>query len=354
MNKNKNKKSTLRLRVSHAWQEGRRLVAPLMGLPGLQITGRTIKLAQQNILEHEKAISSLVVRYQPDIIFSFMDLSIEANALGCYTVFPKNEPPTITKDNFTIDKLPFYEDIDITYDTRLTGYVETVRRLRRRLPEKILLGAYVTAPYTLAGMIMGVEEAAMATIMQPDDLDSLCHVLSKKTENYAHLLVDAGADAVCFLDPTAVMLGPEAFLRYAVLQMNTLLFELHDLDAAWLYHICGNSTPLVHEIARLQVDGVSLDSLEAGVDLPVIAKILPEEMIIFGNLHPTGTILTGEPASVESEVNSLLQQMDSYPNFVLSTGCDLPKKTPLENLDAFMKAGRQYRKKDPEKLQKSY
>lgn len=338
-----NKKPTLRLRISHAWREGRRLVTPLMGFPGLQITGRTIKLAQQNIMEHEKAISSLAVRYQPDMIFPFMDLSVEANALGCYTIFPKNEPPTITKDDFTIDKLPFYEDIDIIYDTRLKGYVETVRRLRRRLPEEMLLGAYVTAPYTLAGMIMGAEEAAMATIMQTDDLDSLCHVLSKKTENYARLLVDAGADVVCFLDPGAVMLGPEAFRRYAVLQMNTLLFELRDLKSAWLYHVCGNSTPLAHEIARLQVDGVSLDSRESGVDLPVMAEILPEEMVIFGNLHPTGTILTGEPASVEAEVTSLLQQMKPYPNFVLSTGCDLPEKTPLENLDAFMKTGHQYR-----------
>ncbi len=338
-----NKKPILKLRVSHAWQEGRRLVAPLMGFPGLQITGRTIKLAQQNIIEHEKTISSLAVRYQPDMIFPFMDLSVEANALGSYTIFPKDEPPTIIKDDFSFDKLSYYESIDIVYDTRLKGYIETVRRLRKRLSAGMILGAYVTAPYTLAGMIMGAEEAAMATIMQPDDLENLCTILSKKIKSYARSLVDAGADAVCFLDPGAVMLGPEAFRRYAVLQMNTLLFELRDLDAAWLYHVCGNSTPLVHEIARLQVDGVSLDSLEAGVDLPVMADILPEEMIVFGNLYPTGTILTGEPASVEAEVTSLLQQMKPYPNFVLSTGCDLPEKTPLENLDAFMKTGRQYR-----------
>lgn len=337
------KKSALRSRVQKAYHEGRRLVTPLMGFPGLQITGRTIKLAQQNLPEHEKAILSLAVRYAPDIIFPFMDLSVEANALGCYTVFPKDEPPTVTKDDFPFEKLSYYESIDIVYDTRLKGYVETVRRLRKRLPAGMMLGAYVTAPYTLAGMIMGAEEAALATVLHPGDLNQLCSVLSGKIKSYARMLVDAGADAVCFLDPGAVMLGPEAFHRYAVWQMNALLPALSDLEAAWLYHICGNSTPLVHEIARLQVDGVSIDSREAGVDLVAMAEILPDEMIIFGNLNPTGTIMNGNPTEVASESASLLKKMDPYQNYVLSTGCDLPEKTPLKNLDAFMRTGHQYR-----------
>jgi uroporphyrinogen decarboxylase len=46
---------------------------------------------------------------------------------------------------------------------------------------------------------------------------------------------------------------------------------------------------------------------------------------------------------VREEVSSLLRSMDSYPNFVLSTGCDLPEDVPLENIAAFMQTGREYR-----------
>ena len=61
------------------------------------------------------------------------------------------------------------------------------------------------------------------------------------------------------------------------------------------------------------------------------------------NVNPTGVLLKGKPQDVESEVSDLLKRMSSYPNFVLSTGCDLPQETPLENIHAFMRAGRSYR-----------
>ncbi len=43
-----------------AFDQGRRLVAPLAGFPGVEIVGSTIKLAQQNYGEHYRAIRALV------------------------------------------------------------------------------------------------------------------------------------------------------------------------------------------------------------------------------------------------------------------------------------------------------
>jgi uroporphyrinogen decarboxylase len=37
-----------------------------------------------------------------------------------------------------------------------------------------------------------------------------------------------------------------------------------------------------------------------------------------------------------------MKRMDPYPNFILSTGCDLPQETPLENIRAFMETGRSH------------
>jgi uroporphyrinogen decarboxylase len=35
--------------------------------------------------------------------------------------------------------------------------------------------------------------------------------------------------------------------------------------------------------------------------------------------------------------------MESVPNFILSSGCDIPLETPPENIAAFMRAARKYR-----------
>jgi uroporphyrinogen decarboxylase len=36
--------------------------------------------------------------------------------------------------------------------------------------------------------------------------------------------------------------------------------------------------------------------------------------------------------------------MSGADNFILSTGCDLPMDTPMENIDAFMKVARNWKK----------
>ncbi|MBR5120381.1 MAG: methyltransferase, partial [Clostridia bacterium] len=48
--------------------------------------------------------------------------------------------------------------------------------------------------------------------------------------------------------------------------------------------------------------------------------------------------------SVREATTELLQKCSTYPNFVLSSGCDIPPKTPWENLDAFFAAAEDFYK----------
>ena len=77
------------------------------------------------------------------------------------------------------------------------------------------------------------------------------------------------------------------------------------------------------------VDGISLDSKEVGIDMVEIAKMLTKDVLIIGNINPTGAMLIGKPEDVRKEVKSLMKMMDPYVNFVLSTGCDPVSYTHL-------------------------
>ena len=158
---------TLAARAHAAFAERRRLVVPLMGFPGLRLTGCNIKLAQQNYGEHYRVIKALAQRFSPDMMFPLMDLAVEANALGRYTVFPTDDSATVLRGRFTMDELATRRRINIGFDSRLLGYVETVKLMSIGLPDSMLRGAYVTGPYSLAALIMGADEAALATITDP-------------------------------------------------------------------------------------------------------------------------------------------------------------------------------------------
>ena len=329
--------------IRTASEEKRRVVAPLMGFPGLNLTNCSVKLAQQNYREHFRVLNALVETFQPDMIFPLMDLAVIANALGRYTLFPEDESATVVKAPFPMDELERIKEINISFDTRLLGYVETLKLMNIGLPGNVLKGAYVSGPYSLAALLMGADQAAMATMIEPDKLDDLCRFTTNKIQEYIRMLIAGGAELICILEPSAVMLGPDQFQRFSGRYVHHINESFCYSDISTIYHTCGNTMHLVELMAESGVSAISLDSPAAGVDLPRVAEKLPSDVIVMGNINPTGAILKGKPEDVEAEVTKLLESMKPYPNFILSTGCDLPQETPIENIHAFMKAARRYR-----------
>lgn len=47
-----------------------------------------------------------------DIIFPLINLSMEANAIGRYTIFPKQDSATVTKDHFNLENIDKFKEID--------------------------------------------------------------------------------------------------------------------------------------------------------------------------------------------------------------------------------------------------
>ena len=54
-----------------------------------------------------------------------------------------------------------------------------------------------------------------------------------------------------------------------------------------------------------------------------------------GNVDPAGVLRLGDPESVREATLDVLENCSSYPNFVISSGCDIPPLTPWENINAF-------------------
>jgi len=61
---------------------------------------------------------------------------------------------------------------------------------------------------------------------------------------------------------------------------------------------------------------------------------------VFGNIDPAGVLCNGAPETVREATLALLERCAAHPNFVLSSGCDIPPAAPVENIDAFFEAAR--------------
>jgi uroporphyrinogen decarboxylase len=337
---------SLLARTESAHRKGQRILAPLIGLPGVRLAHTTVKLAQQNPSIHSRVLSSIVKTFAPDIVFPLMELAVEANALGWKTNFPVDEPPTVEKTPFQPSDLNSLESVDIRSDSRVRAYCETVRRAADQVPPSVILGAYVTGPYTLAALMMGTEEAAIATKLHKAELHGLLAFTNRTIDTYMRSLIEASAGLICILEPTAMMLGPSEFKEFSADYVRSLRLTCDQAGNPTVLHICGRSMHLIEHMASTGVDGLSLDSQESGVDLAEAIQRVPRETVILGNISPTETMLFGNPELVRREVWNLADRLCEFPNFALSTGCDLPLDTPLENVYAFMDAGRRLRREE--------
>jgi uroporphyrinogen decarboxylase len=317
-------------------QTPRRLVAPLMGFPGKQLTNSSIWQNITNDHLQYQTLEALQERFSPDAMFFMMDLAVEAGAIGLPVKFPVDESPTVSdhpvKSREDIDPLRV---LDPLYNSRVQTYIATMRRMAANMDT--VKGAYITGPFTLAGLMMGASDIALATLMNPDLLHEALEFATEVVIRYAKALVEAGADMIAILEPTATFISPKAFEEFSGAYTRRII---ESVDTMWVLHICGNTHHLIDGMCATGAQGLSLD---AAVDLPTVAMQVPEDVVIIGNVDPVQVMVNQTPDGVQDAVNELLDKMAPYPNFILSTGCDLPPETPLENIDAFMAAGKHWR-----------
>jgi len=313
----------------------RRLAVPLVGSVGARLAGMELAACLRDSGAHLAALAALADAFSPDVLFPIMDLTLEAEALGLPVVFPDRGVPSVADHPVSrLEDLDRLELPDPQRAGRMPLYLEVAEGMGEIAPA--LSGAYVIGPLTLAAELVGAEEFAVRIITEPDFVHEMLAFGLEAISGYAGMLA-ARVDVVVILEPTAVMLSPDHFSNFASPALSDLGDNIRGSGAYSVLHICGNTTPLLTQMADAGADGFSLDSQ---VDLvKAAAKIRPDQ-VLMGNIAPVEVMLEMDAAGVRNACENLLEDMENIPNFVLATGCDLPADTPRENIAAFMETVR--------------
>ncbi len=312
-----------------------RLVAPLLGYPGAKLTGSSLKQNEFNPVLHANTMERIAARFAPDAVFFMMDLSLEAGALGLPVRYPLYESPSVeehpVKAASDLDALRVVDPLD---DARLVAYIKTMELMKRSI--SVPCAAYVAGPFTLAGLLMGASDIAMATITDPELVHEVVTFAQEICIRYSCALSQAGADMIVVLEPTATFLSPRSFATFCGAYVRKVI-ETPGMADMMVLHICGDTKHLLGEMCATGAHGLSLDS---PVHLRAAADVVDPDVVLIGNVDPVGVMLNGSADEVANAVRKLLDEMSDVENFMLSTGCDLPYETPHENIDAFMSEGR--------------
>lgn len=169
-------------------------------------------------------------RYGFDAAILFADILLLPQALGADLWFVTGEGPrlsTITSDA-DFDKLGRGEMI---HDT-LNPVYETVRILRRELPEETTLIGFAGAPWTVATYMIagrGTPDQGPAHALKEENralFEKIIDRLTESTIDYLTEQVKAGAEVVKIFDSWAGSLKADDFIKYAQEPARIITSEL--------------------------------------------------------------------------------------------------------------------------------
>ena len=308
---------------------GRVPVVPLVGNPGARLIGKTLKECLTDAPTQIKALLTLCEAIKPDALFAMMDLTVEAEFLGCGLNFPENDPPAVRHPVLTDVARVADVFANKTIGGRMPLFAEVVSGLKQAID--IPVCAYVIGPLTLAGEIMDLVRVMKATRKAPA---ALHQVLARSTGliiNYIHLLEDAGADLICILEPSAMMISPSLFPEFSGQYCRKIISE--GITKMSVLHICGDTNHLISEMLATGPDGLSLDKQ---INMPDVYPKLTHNTVLIGNIDPVSVVTLGDPAAIRKQSAEMIKAMAGKKHFIFSTGCDVPQDAPLENLKAMM------------------
>ena len=308
---------------------------PVLSFPAVQMMGCTVaELIASPELQAE-AMRLVAGRVDAAASVSFMDLSVEAEAFGSTVVVSDDEVPTVVGSVVDEDTDPAELAVPEVGDGRTGLYVQAIREVAPKIADRPVL-AGVIGPFSLAGRLADVSEVMILLYEEPE----LVHaVLDKCTEficAYAAAFKEAGADGVVMAEPLAGLLSPELMAEFSTPYARRVVDAVQDGSFAVVYHNCGPSVSKAPEaVAAVGAMGYHFGNAS---DMAEMLGLMPSDVLVMGNVDPAGQIRNGTPESVREATLALMESCSKYPNFIPSTGCDVPPMSPWENIEAFFAA----------------
>lgn len=313
----------------------RKQAMPVLSFPAIQKMGITVKELIDSTDKQAEAMKVIADAFPTAASVSFMDLSVEAEAFGSQIVVSDEEVPTVVGSIVDEDSDPNELAVPEVGAGRTGLYIEAIRKVVGEITDRPVFAGMI-GPFSLAGRLMDVNEVMILCYEEPELVKAVLEKCTQFLTAYAQAFKDAGANGVVMAEPLAGLLPPDLLGEFSTPYVRQIVDAVQTDDFIVIYHNCGSS--VVKAAEAVVATGAMAFHFGNAIDMADILPLMPEDVIVMGNVDPAGEIRLGTPESIRAKTLEVLEACASYPNFVISTGCDVPPMAPLENIQALFDA----------------
>ncbi|OON95909.1 MAG: hypothetical protein ATN31_10330 [Candidatus Epulonipiscioides saccharophilum] len=221
-------------------------------------------------------------------------------------------------------------------DEEFLAGLKQVAELKKHYGDEKLIICDSWAPFTFAGMMVGIQNFLAQILDDEESAQVAIKFACELIERLAEKFIEYGADAFMIGDPVASgdMISPGMFEEFALPSIKMVAEKLDKKNIKYFLHICGNTIARVEPLLNSGIDLLSVDS----IDLDKALSICRGNYTLAGDLNPYKVLQIKTPEEVYQHCVSRIKKAELSGGFVLMPGCDLAPNTPLENIQAMVKA----------------
>lgn len=232
------------------------------------------------------------------------------------------------------------EEVDIPSDYLSRGRMPMIDEAYKKLISeasdgKFAVGAWLLGPFTLAGQVIELDLLLKGAKKYKDQVEAFLEKMTEVTIEAARHYQQLGIDFINIreMGSGTDIISPKMWK--SLVQPNLIkVFEA--LESPKVLHICGSTDMIIEMMNECGADALSVDQKN---NVAESRKKLGDDALLLGNFDPFGILVNKEdPKEVEEAVKQCIDnQVDA-----VWPGCDIWPDVKKENIEAFVKAVRDY------------
>ncbi len=278
-------------------------------------------------------------RYGHDVVFAFMDLCVETEAVGSTLQYREHQYPDVA--SYALASAGDVAALAVP-DPAVAGRMPQLLRaagiLRGELGDTVLVAGCVAGPMTLATQLLGIETALYLAADDPASFEKILDFSAAVSIRYGVAQIEAGVHLPIVFDPSAspAVVPPQFFRELLLprLQRVFAAFRQAGALANWL-NIAG---PTAATLPYYPEAGVDIANFDYYVEPQRAQQLLPATCLD-GNLKSLDFV-EAQPEQIAAAATRLVEVFVARGGFLLSSGCEIPPEAKPENIAAMVAACR--------------
>lgn len=279
----------------------------------------------------------------------------EASGLEGKVRYPKDDWAYIYKPYLnSLDEVDKLEVPDVKKEEPLAGLLKAAKITAKEVGSKVGVSVRNEDPWVHLMQLRGPANFMLdvATALKDREVNSkvgkMTRIGAETVVEFAKACKDAGTwmhewggagatqDAVPLHTYKEIVFGPYHWINR----------ELRRYGIPIWHHLCGQGISDLTLLPQLDADiyhiTQSVNLAKAKVLISLTRTERYDRQAIAGNINPMGALLMGKPEEVEEEVKSQVKIAGEGGGYIMTTGCAMAIGTPVENVNAWVKARDMY------------